>query len=125
MIRMSPTLIADTYAWVEYFSGNRNFKEDFDSGHILTPTVVIAELVRIFVRKKFPKPLISEKIDLIVKKSTILELDLEHAKKGGEIAETEKLHFSDALIYSYASEESFLLTGDEHFKGKKFVKFVK
>jgi predicted nucleic acid-binding protein len=44
--------------------------------------------------------------------------------KAGFIAEELGLHFSDALIYSFATKERKVVTGDDHFKKFENVEFI-
>ena len=64
-------------------------------------------------------------LDYVCRHSVILPLDFAQAEKGGRLAETERLALADAIIYSYSTNEENLLTGDDHFKSKKNVCFVK
>jgi predicted nucleic acid-binding protein len=125
MIPMILTLIVDTYAWIDYFEGNPSYKEIIEKNTLITPTLVVAEIVRTMLRKGYPSKLIEKQLEIVKGMSLLVDLDYEHAKRGGELAQTHNLHFSDALIYSFADKEHLLLTGDKHFEGKPNVKFVK
>jgi len=116
--------IVDTYAWVSYFEGKKEFKEAIEENELYTPSIVLAEFSRIFVRKNVPQHKHAKILGFIKKRSLILSLDETNAVKAGEVAEKEGLHLIDGIIYSYVDENFWLLTGDRHFKNKSFVNLV-
>ena len=115
-------MIVDTHAWLGYFNGDKGYSV-LDGLPLKTPTIVLAELQRKMIQKKVSEKDQQRFFALIRKRSLLVPLDEEHAYSGGKLAESERLPFADALIYSYTSEDEHLLTGDPHFKGKKFVRF--
>jgi len=119
------TYIVDTYAWISYFEGKKAFKEAIEDNNLETPSIILAEITRIFRRKKLPSVKYSKTLNYIKRRSLILPLDTDHAIKSGEIADTEGLYLIDAIIYSYVNEDKELLTGDEHFRNKPYVKLLK
>jgi predicted nucleic acid-binding protein len=119
------TYIVDTYAWISYFEGQEAFKEEIEDNELETPSIVLAEITRVFRRKRLPRDVYLKTLNYIKRRSLILPLDTNHAIKSGEIAEKEELYLIDAIIYSYVSEDKDLLTGDEHFRGKPSVKLLK
>ena len=121
------TYIVDTYAWISYFEGKEafKFKEEIEDNDLETPSIVLAEITRVFRRKGLPWDVYSKTLNYIKRHSLILPLDTDHAIKSGEIAEREGLYLIDAIIYSYVDEDKDLLTGDEHFRGKPNVKLLK
>ncbi|MBI2079299.1 PIN domain-containing protein [Candidatus Micrarchaeota archaeon] len=122
---MNIRYIADTYAWIAYFNKKR-FQKFIENEIIETPTIVIAEIIRTFTRKKVNQDAITKLLEFIKRRGLILELDLDTSIKGGKLAETESLSLNDALIYAYLTDDSCkLLTGDEHFKHKRNVIFEK
>ncbi|MEM3502742.1 MAG: PIN domain-containing protein [Nitrososphaeria archaeon] len=116
--------IVDTYAWISYFEGNEKFRTLIEESELQTPSIVIAEISRILKRKKVPNEKRKKILDFIKERSLILSLDGEQAVKAGEIAEKEGLYLIDGIIYSYADDNTHLLTGDKHFKGKQLVKLI-
>lgn len=122
---MTRCFVADTYAWIEYFSGNEAYAELFQESELKTPAIVVAELSRVLRRKRASPEKIAEAMKVVLEKSVILALDFERAGRVGEVCEAEKLDFADAIAYSYASEKCVFLTGDEHFRGKKNVLLIK
>ena len=117
--------VADTYAWIAYFS-RRRFQKVVENEIIETPTVVVAELARTLKRKKIEEKTIEKMLQFVSRRGLILPLDFESAKKGGRVAEEEGLSLIDGIIYSYVSgDDCRLITGDEHFRNKKNVIFEK
>ena len=125
MIQMSLTLVVDTFAWIEYFAGNPAYKDAVEKSTLITPSVVGAEITRAFIRKGIPDKTIQKQLAIIKNMSLVADLEFEHAEAGGKLAETHGLHFSDALIYSFASKDRLFLTGDRHFERLPHVKFIK
>ncbi|MBI5036145.1 PIN domain-containing protein [Candidatus Micrarchaeota archaeon] len=118
------TYIADSYAWIDYFDNKLAFKQLIEENMLKTPSLAVAEISRILQKRKVSPDFREKALAFIFKHSVILDLDFGQAVKGGKLSEDEKLHLSDAIIYSYASEEEPVLTGDPHFKEKEFVEFV-
>jgi len=117
--------LLDSYAWLEYFGGNKAYSSFIEDGSSYTASVSLTEIIRSLLRKKAGKGQIEKCLAFIGKKSTILPICEDEAKKAGYLAEEQNLHFSDALIYSLANTDRVLVTGDKHFKGKANVEFVK
>ena len=131
-------VVLDTYAWIEYFIGSKKgqkvreflIKEDGK-----TPSIVLAEIARKYLREGFEEGEIRKRLEFIVAKTEIINIDvkisikaaelyfklLDHARKGG--LRTPSL--ADALIYAMAllSGER-LLTGDKLFKGLTKVEYI-
>lgn len=119
------SFIVDACVWIEYLKENNAFKQLIEENNLKTSTVAIAEIVKILFRDKTQPELIKKALAVITRKSAVLELDFETAAKAGEIAVKEKLPLADAVIYAYASPDDFVLTADDDFEGKPFVKLVK
>jgi len=119
------TYIVDTYAWVAYFEGKKEFKSAIEENELYTPSIVLAEISRILARKKVQKEKSDKILGFIKKRSLILNLDETNAVEGGNIAEKEDFYLIDGIIYSYVNENTRLLTGDKHFKNKPYVDFIK
>jgi len=118
------TYIVDTYAWVSYFEGKKEFKAAIEENELYTPSIVLAEISRILARKKVPKEKSSKILGFITKHSLILNLDETNAIEAGKIADKEGLYLIDGIIYSYVNENVRLLTGDRHFRSKPHVDFI-
>jgi len=118
------TYIVDTYAWVSYFEGKKEFKTAIEENELYTPSIVLAEMSRILARKKVPKEKSDKILGFIKKRSLILDLDEINAVEAGRIADRESLYLIDGIIYSYVNENMQLLTGDKHFRNKPYVDFI-
>jgi len=118
------TYIVDTYAWISYFEGKKEFKEVIEENEIYTPAIVLAEISRILKRKRIAKETSNKILEFIKERSIILSLDETNAVKAGDVAEKEGLYLIDGIIYSYVDQETHLLTGDKHFKNKPFVDLI-
>ena len=116
--------LLDSYAWLEYFGGNEKYAKYVEDEVNFTASVSLTEVVRSLIRKKVPKGQIERCLKFITKKSTILPIGEQEAIRAGFVAEEQGLHFSDALIYSLATPERKVVTGDRHFKGKANAEFV-
>lgn len=119
------TFVVDSHAWMSYFQKNPLLKELIEENSLKTPSIAVAELATVLRRRREQDKTIKQVLESVLERSTILDLDYAHAVKAGEIAVEEKMHLSDAMIYSYASERERVLTGDKDFAGKPFVKLVK
>ncbi len=125
MKTMTSRYIADTYAWIAYFT-NKRFQGIVEENVIETPTIVLAELVRVLKRRKVSDPEIEKTLAFVSGRGLILPLDAETAKRGGKISNDAGLPLIDSVIYAYCdSEDCKLLTGDEHLKNMKNVIFEK
>ena len=117
--------LLDSYAWLEYFGGNEGYAKYIESEEPpFTAASSLTEIVRAFARKKIPTKKVGELVSFVTERSVILPLGKDDAIKAGLLAEEFGLHFSDALIYAFASNDRRLVTGDAHFKGLPFVEFV-
>lgn len=131
-------VVFDTYAWIEYFIGSekgRKVREFLIKEDGKTPSIVLAEIARKYLREGFKKGEIRKRLEFIAARTEIINIDvrismkaaelylrlLDHAKKGG--LRTPSL--ADALIYAMAllSGER-LLTGDKLFKGLTKVEYI-
>jgi predicted nucleic acid-binding protein len=115
--------VADTYAWFAYFDGNPSYREIMSTCDLLTPAMVVAELARVLARRGNAGR--NAMLDFVSTRGAIIPMDFRRAVAGGETAAKDGFALADAIIYSHATKEAELLTGDEHFRGRKNVHFVK
>ncbi|MEM1520046.1 MAG: type II toxin-antitoxin system VapC family toxin [Candidatus Korarchaeum sp.] len=132
-------IVLDTYGWVEIFIGSedgervRRIVEE--SEEVYTPTIVLAEVARKYLREGFGEDEILERLDVIDYSSEVVPIDkriaLEAAKCYLELTERakrEKLRdpsLFDAIVLATARVlGAKLLSGDEHFKGMDEVIWV-
>jgi predicted nucleic acid-binding protein len=120
------TITFDSFAWIEYFSGSkRGEKVKFyveGPTTILTPSVCLTEIKARYLRQnKDP----SGRLNFIINRSTIIDLDQEMALKAAELKIEEKLYTIDAIVYSAALRHNTkLLTGDKHFLDKSEIEMI-
>jgi predicted nucleic acid-binding protein len=118
------TYIVDTYAWVAYFEGKKEFKIAIEENELYTPSIVLAEISRILAKKNVPKEKSAKILGFIKKHSLVLGLDETNAVEAGKVADKEGFYLIDGIIYSYVNENMRLLTGDKHFRNKPYVDFI-
>jgi len=116
--------VVDTYAWIAYFEGKKRFEVEIEKNELYTPAIVLAEVSRILKRKHVPRDKSIKILGFMKEHSLILSLDETNAVEAGETAEKERLYLIDGIIYSYVDEGTHLLTGDRHFKNKRFVNLI-
>ena len=126
------SIVVDTYAWIEYFRGTRKgeiVKEKLLSApEIYTPSIVLAEIARKYLRENMPEPLVEERLKIITEASIIIGIDQKIALEAGkayiELAEASKKQglkhkpsLNDAIILASARKlQAKVLTNDKHFK---------
>ncbi len=116
--------IVDSSVWVSYFEENAACKSIIEDNNLQTPSIVVAEVVKILKQRRVPNAILEKSLDFIHSRSIILPLDFNEAANGGKVVAEEKLDFVDGIVYSYASEENKLVTTDNDFNGKPFAKLV-
>jgi len=122
--------VIDTYAWIEYFRGSPEgdmAKQYIEAGETATPTIVVLELRKNFLRKikegkETPKGA-EENMDYVRSKSTIIDLGYASSIKAAETdlemkQKVKNWGVADAIVLSAARElKAKIVTGDEHFRG--------
>jgi predicted nucleic acid-binding protein len=124
-------IVIDTYAWVELLLGSekgKKVKETLENAkETYTPSTVLAETARKFLREGNNENTIAEWLDIISTASNITQINptlaLEAAKCQLELAEKAKRSkqntpsLFDAIVLATARiNQCKILTGDEHFK---------
>ena len=125
------SIIIDTYAWIEYFSGTnmgKRVKRILAEEYTYTPTIVLAEIARKYIREGINTSVVKQRLQIIGELSTIIRIDysialeaakaylelLEHSKKLGLRT---KPGLGDAIILATAKVlNAKVLTGDRHFQ---------
>lgn len=130
-MRIGLTLIVDSFAWVELFSGRpaglgaRNRIAEAD--RVLTPDIVLAELARKFSRDGFPASQIAANLRSVAVLSDIVPIGAEIAitavEADRELRRNAKRRslpnpgLADAIVLAVARTFSGrVLTGDSHFE---------
>jgi predicted nucleic acid-binding protein len=110
--------LLDSFAWIEYFIGSKRgfkVKDCVESDEPLyTPSICLTEIKSRYLRdQKDP----TTRINLIIERSFIIQLDKEIALLAANVKEKHKLHTVDAIIYATSQHKNItLITGDLHFK---------
>jgi len=126
-------LVVDTYAWIEYFRGTRIGEKVkaflAEAERIYTPTIVLAEIARKYIREGVDIKTIEQRLNIIEELSTLISVNREIALRAGKaylelLEHSEKLglkakpSLGDAIILATARVyKAKVLTGDQHFKG--------
>lgn len=136
----SPNIVVDTYAWIEYFRGT--VKGEAVKRYLLsargvyTPSIVLAEIARKYLREGFSRDAVSEKLKVIANISTIIPIDTELALEAGEAylellehSRKQKLKqkpsLNDAIVLATARRmKAKVVTGDQHFKNLRETLWV-
>jgi predicted nucleic acid-binding protein len=124
-------IVIDTYAWVELLLGSekgKTAKEMLENAdEIYTPSIVLAETARKFLREGNDESTVAEWLDIINAASNITQIDpalsLKAAKCHHELSEKAKRFkqntpsLFDAIVLATARiNQCKVLTGNEHFK---------
>jgi len=131
----SSNVVVDTYAWIEYFRGTAKGKVVkrylLSAEGIYTPSIVLAEIARKYLREGFSENVVSKKLEVIAIISTIIPIDTELAlRAGGTYLELlkhsrkqklkQKPSLNDAIVLATARMvRAKVMTGDQHFKNLK------
>jgi predicted nucleic acid-binding protein len=129
--------VIDTYAWVEYLIGSKVGKEAkvfIERGDSWTPSVVLAELVKWYLREveagRRTNKEMNDQLELMTTSSPIIPLDSVLAREAGELDFVMKKRvkgwpLADSIIYASArARGAKLVSGDPHFKGLADVEFL-
>jgi predicted nucleic acid-binding protein len=126
---MTYSYVIDTFAWIEYLNGSNRgaaAREYIEDGRAATPTIVLFELVKWFLReieadRRTPSQL-NQTLEFAKARTLIVDLDERHARKAGEtdFQMKKKIHnwpVADSVIYTTASTVgASVVSGDPHFK---------
>jgi predicted nucleic acid-binding protein len=130
-------VVYDTYAWIEYFLGSSKgfrVKELLnEGGH--TPSVVLAELARKYIREGVDRDTVRDRMLFISAKTEIVDISPEIALRAAETyfelqllaGESGKRtpSLADAIIYATALMlDVDLVTGDSLFKGLPHIIYI-
>jgi predicted nucleic acid-binding protein len=124
-------IVIDTYAWIELLIGSEKgnkVKELLENAEeVYTPSTVLAETARKFLREGTDEKTINAWLEIITTASVITQIDsataLEAAKCQLELSQQAKISkqntpsLFDAIVYATAKiNQCRIITGDEHFK---------
>lgn len=125
-------VVVDTHAWIEYFRGTAKGeavkKHLLSARNIYTPSIVLAEIARKYLREGLARDAVGERLRLITNISTIIPIDAELALEAGEaylellkhsrkLKLKQKPSLNDAIVLATARRVGAkVITGDQHFK---------
>ncbi len=125
-------IVVDTYAWIEYFRGTniglKVKKYLAEADYVYTPTIVLAEIARKYIREGASIDLVEERLGIIEELSAIVGINAKIALEAGkayiellELAKAKQLKktlgLGDAIVLATARVlGARILTGDRHFK---------
>ena len=124
-------IVIDTYAWIELLIGSERgnkVKELMENAEeVYTPSTVLAETARKFLREGTDEKTIGTWLEIITNASVITQIDsataLEAAKCQLELSQQAKISkqnapsLFDAIVYATAKiNQGRIITGDTHFK---------
>jgi predicted nucleic acid-binding protein len=124
-------IVIDAYAWIELLIGSKKGSkvqeliEDAEEAY--TPSTVLAEIARKFLREGTDEKTINSWLEVITAASAITQIDaataIEAAKCHLELTQKAKNSkqntpsLFDAIVYATAKlNQCKIITGDEHFK---------
>lgn len=131
-------IVADSYAWIEYFLGSdygRILKDYIDTEELATPSIVLAEVARKYLREGMEEEDVVKRLNFIVANSIVKEIDPElsitAAKAYLELSEKAKAKglrkpsLTDGIVLATGRTlKAKIVTGDEHFKGLDEVVYM-
>jgi predicted nucleic acid-binding protein len=124
-------IVADSYAWVEIFSGTEKGKiaSKFidEADEIYTPDIVLAEIARKYLREGANKRVVEQRLDWIIGASSVVTVDRSIAIESGsaflELRQnardkglSEPSLFDAIILGTARSIQAKVLTGDQHFR---------
>lgn len=130
--------VYDTYAWIEYFRGTDRgliVKKLLEQKGGVTPSIVLAELARKYLREGFNPDEVVTRLLFIESKTEIATIDVDVAIEASkvylrlaELAKEKKLRkpsLADAIVYAIALlRRDDLVTGDKLFEGLSNVFYI-
>ncbi|MBI2649588.1 MAG: type II toxin-antitoxin system VapC family toxin [Thaumarchaeota archaeon] len=134
---MNSRFVIDTHSWVEYLLGSKGgekAREYIESGNGLTPSIVLAELRKWYLKEieagRRHEREMHKHMAFIESITQVVPLDASLALKAGETDFLMKKRIkgwplADSVIYATArSRAAQVVSGDPHFKGLEDVIFV-
>ena len=134
---MPSSVVVDTFTWVEYLIGSQagiKAKKFIDEGRSLTPSIVLAELRKWYLREIEAGRRSGREMQghfaFIELATQIIPLDTSLALKAGELDFLMKKRIkgwplADSIVYATAkSRAAQVISGDPHFEGLEDVIFI-
>ena len=133
----SSSFVIDTYAWVEYLLGSKKgeaAKRYIEGDRGLTPSVVLAELRRWYLReiesRRRTGKEMQEHLTFVQTATSVVPLEAALALKAGETdflmkKTVRNWPLADSIIYATArARGAAVVSGDPHFEGLEDVIFL-
>lgn len=133
----SSTFVIDTYAWVEYLIGSKAgkiAKEYIDSGASLTPSIVVVELRKWYLREieagRRREQEMQKHFAFLESTTRVVRLDMALSLAAGETDFVMKKRIknwpiADSIVYATGrTSGAHVVSGDPHFKGLDGVIFI-
>ncbi|MEM2971249.1 MAG: PIN domain-containing protein [Candidatus Bathyarchaeia archaeon] len=131
-------IVFDSYAWIEYFLGSNSgkiVKEYIDGEEVVTPSIVLAEIARKYLRESMAEEDIAKRLSFIAIRTAVIGIDVElsvaAAKAYLELFEKakmdklEKPSLTDGIVLATGRIlKAKIVTGDRHFKGFSEVVYI-
>lgn len=131
------SFVIDTYAWVEYLLGSEAggaAKSYIESGSARTPSIVVAELRKWYLREieagRRTEREMGLHMSFVESRSSVVPLDAPLARRAGEMDFMMKKRIrgwpmADSIILATAAASSSkVVTGDRHFRGLEEVVYL-
>ena len=119
--------LIDTWTWIEYWKGaNKKAIQIIDESTepFMVSSITIAEVAQIYRQRE--KRLVTVRTDDVAARAEVVPVTFEIARLAGQLRNTEiDGGIADAIILATARlTSSKIVTGDQHFKGKKNVVYL-
>lgn len=119
-------IVFDSSTWLEYFSGTEKgaaiAEIVLSDATIYTPSICLAEIKNKYISENREY---SDRIELIISRSRIININLQISILAGNKKKEWKLYMIDALIYAISVYlKSTLLTSDHHFQHLENIKVL-
>ena len=119
--------LIDTWTWIEYWKGaNKKAIQIIDESTepFMVSSITIAEVAQIYRQRD--KRLVTVRTDDVAARAEVVPVTFEIARLAGQLRNTEiDGGIADAIILATARlTSSKIVTGDQHFKGKKSVVYL-
>ena len=129
-IEEPPGRVVDSCGWIEYFKGGDlaeifgEYIEDLDRSNSFTPTIVIYEVYKVFLRNYTDDDALKA-VSHIKKNTMIVPLDDRIALRAAEISSQSRIPMADAIVLATARDlGALLITSDKDLKGLDDVLFI-
>jgi predicted nucleic acid-binding protein len=122
------SVLVDTHAWIEYWKGGEKADDVaiYIDGNeeIIVSTINLLE-IEYWLSKHFGPSVAKNKIQVIVKRSFVIEVDEEIAREASKIRIAYKLPLISSIILATAKKyKARIVTGDEKLKNFDEVIYI-